>query len=267
MATRASKSRFTNADLARVEQAGQLAGITAAFGQGADLWVQAVQLQKSLLGGVVRAQQREAERLAALHAKGDPRIKRASEGAQRLQELHAEVNARAQEVERFAAASQRAGTFYGYVVQPDGAPAEAYTVQIKVKEDTSKPARQGTAKTDATGYFRIDLESADQPGGALQIIFDRLARGAKDAAPGGGQPPGTPGGGQPPGAPAADDSKPGPEQSAETTAASTVVVSDPSGNVVLEDPIPPTFEGGSSEFRYYVLPEKSTVRPKTKAKR
>jgi hypothetical protein len=40
-----------------------------------------------------------------------------------------------------------------------------------------------------------------------------------------------------------------------TATQSSVQVFDPSGRLVFDDPVPPTFEGGTSEFRYYVLPE------------
>src|SRR5262245_13852963 len=212
MATRDSTSdRFTNANQARIEGAEHLTGISAALSQAAALGQQVLALQQALLGGVARAQGLEAKRLAALHGEDDPRIARAAARAQLLQELQAEAGARAQDVGRFAEASQRDGTFHGYVIQPDGAPAEAYTVQMEVSDVSSKRTRGGKTKTDATGYFRIDAGATDQPAGGLQRMVERFARaasmdddataddvGARAAAPGGGTATGAgtaPGGG------------------------------------------------------------------------
>jgi hypothetical protein len=258
MATRDSTSdRFTNANQARIEGAEHLTGISAALSQAAELGQQVLELQQALLGGVARAQGLEAKRLAALHGEDDPRIARAAARAQLLQELRAEAGARAQDVGRFAEASQRDGTFHGYVIQPDGAPAEAYTVQMEVSDVSSKRTQGGKTKTDPTGYFRIDAGATDQPAGGLQRMVERFARaasmdddataddvGARAAAPVGGTetPTGT-----------------GTATETGTAVTSKVEVLDQSGRVVLEDPMPPTFDGGSSEFRYYVLTEKSAA--------
>lgn len=251
-----ASERSTSDNQARVEQAAQLAGISAAFVHAAQLGPQVLELQQSLLGGIARSQHREADRLAARHAKDDPRVARAAERARRLEELQAESGTHAQEAGRFAAASQHDGTFHGYVIQPDGTPAAAHTVLVEVGDAVSKQTRQGKTETDATGYFRIDLTGTTQPAQGLQRLIERLVRAttmADDAvAATQGAPAAVLAGGALAGTVRATGT---------TTAGSRVGVLDSSGRVVFEDPIPPTFDGGNSEFRYYVLPEKSTAPP------
>ena len=44
-------------------------------------------------------------------------------------------------------------------------------------------------------------------------------------------------------------------------------VIDPSGRVVFEDPVPPSFDELASEFRYYTLAQAQAPRPTTKPTR
>ena len=257
MATRATKNtRFTTSSRARVEQAAHLAGIAAAFGQVADLGPQTLELQRSLLGGIVRSQRREAERLVGLYAKDDPRIARAAERMQRLQDVQAEVDGHAVKVARFVETFQRDGMFSGYVIRADGTPAEAHTVRVEVIDATTqKRTRRGNAKTDATGHFSIALSGSDQGGtqdtGGLQRLVERLVR----AMPADGSAADDDATDDTPARAAAAGAAPAPGASTGAKISSRAEVLDPSGRVVFEDPIPPTFDAVASEFRYYVLTE------------
>jgi hypothetical protein len=257
MATR--KSQFSSADAekqARLEQDNLLAGTTDAFGRTGELALEILALQQALLGGIAGAQRREAKRLAQAGGEEDPRIDAALERAARFDALHAEVEHGGAVAQHLAATFQTDGVFHGYVTRSDGAPAaEGHVVQLKLQRTDQRVPESYSAKTDAAGYFRMELAMpgrdadrvAPEPGG----WFERFAQMA--AAPG------TPAG-QAKGAAAATATTaaptPAPDQGAVET---NVQVLAPSGRVVFDDPVPPLFDAGVSEFRYYVLPEGRTA--------
>jgi hypothetical protein len=250
MATRAPKpsqaQRFTNVNQARLEQGARLSGISAAFGQAADFAPQALALQHALMGGIVRSQSMEAARLALRFGKDDPRVARAAERTQRLQALKGDVDEHTQQLTRFVETFQHDGSFNGYVLQPDGTPATAYTVRVEVTDTTSKRTQRGSGKTDETGYFSIALRGTEggdtRPGEGLQRLVERLVGELPDDG-------------------GAIDDEPPLQRAAAAAAESTIVsraeVLDASGRVVFEDPVPPSFDVLASEFRYYVLADKA----------
>lgn len=264
--------RFINVNQARVEQGAHLSGIAGAFGAAADLGPQVRELQLALFAGMVSSQGREAERLAARYEKGDPRVDDAFERARDFEALAAEANLHLQDVERFVEALQQPGTFSGYVMQPDGTPAEGFGVRVAVTDVALKRTLRGTTKTDATGHFSLSLSSADtgsqSPAGtAIDSIIERISKvmtGGSDtpddesdvaAKPDADASAHTNAQTNPDANPGA---KPNAKPSPKATAAapdvlSKVEVLDPNGRVVLEDPAPPTFDTLPSEFRYYVL--------------
>jgi hypothetical protein len=148
-------------------------------------------------------------------------------------------------------------------------------VKLDMRNTTDKkPLQHSTAKTDPEGYFSMDLAGAGdttpQDPGDIKRWSDRLARlvpveaemeqeaagaGEGDEAEGGGtpKPMPKPGGAPHTGAAAVPPSEP--------AVVSQVQVLEPSGRVVFEDPDPPTFEGASSEFRYYVVTQGSAKPP------
>jgi hypothetical protein len=239
MATR--KSQFSSADAekqARLDQDNLLAGTTDAFGRTGELALEILALQQALLGGIAGAQRREAKRLAQAGGEEDPRIDAALERAARFDALHAEVERGGAEAQHLAATFQTDGVFHGYVTRSDGAPAaEGHVVQLKLQRTDQRVPESYSAKTDAAGYFRMELampgRDADrvvpEPGGWFERFAQMAAATATTAAP-----------------------TPAPDQGAVET---NVQVLAPSGRVVFDDPVPPVFDAGVSEFRYYVLPE------------
>ena len=267
---------FAAAGNSRLDDATYVAGLAGAFGEAAKLGPQVLALQQALLAGMVQSRRREAERRSKQN-KDDPRAAAAAQKANQLAELQALAEGRIGDVGNFADALQRGRILHGYVAQPDGTPAEMHVVQVDVRDAASKKSRRGRAKTDADGYFRIDLGGSDQGGGILRVL-DQLARAVPDDAAGteaapvpaasaaeAAPPPDNavheadpPSAGAPPAAPSGDATSSG---AAAPASASAVQVLDPNGQVVLEDPLPPRFAGGNSEFRYYVLAEKSAAAP------
>jgi hypothetical protein len=257
MATRdtRSSSRFSDArtrDQARVEDAAHVGGMAGAFARAFAVGPQVLALQQALLAGMVQSQQREAERLAARHGVDDERVGRALERAARFDELGAAVVAGGEVAGRLAQTFQQEGVFHGYVTDADGASAVGYAVQLQVPgEGGSKAVQRGSGKTDADGYFRIELgagRAAARAGAAplarwLQAVVEDqgLGQQAEAAAQTGAD---------------AGQSK--------TGTSSSVQVLAPNGRVVFEDPNPPTFEDMGSEFRYYVLTDSGAGTGKTR---
>lgn len=220
-----------------------LAGLTAAFGNLAQLGSQVVQLQGILAAGVVRSQQREADRLAGTYGKNDPRVALAGLRTQYFSDLHDEVMSHAGQISNFVDGMQASGTFHGYVYLPDGSAGSGYTVRAEITESAQKRVHKSEAKTDSTGYFRMDLSSVTQNTGQSSGV-DRLLEivrqpetPAPSAAAGSGATAGAGGSTSP----------------ASGTFTTTVNVVDTGGRVVLQDPHPPTFEAMSSEFRLYTV--------------
>jgi hypothetical protein len=249
MVTRNTRSNnpFSDAragEQARVEDAAHVGGMAGAFSHAFALGPQVLQLQQALVAGMVQSQQREAERLAARHGIDDDRVGGALERAARFDELGGAMAAGGEVASRLAQTFQQKGIFHGYLTQSDGASAEGYTVRLDVQggDAGTKQAERGSAKTDGDGYFRIELgarrSSANANEGALarwlQALVEDEQQQEQPAAAGDRRAAATP----PPQAGAAS---------------SSVQVLAPNGQVVFEDPSPPTFEDMASEFRYYVL--------------
>ncbi len=298
MATRdTTASRSSNASStegqaraqARVEQAAHIAGMATAFGRGAALGPQVLALQRAVLQGLVLSQQREADRLAARHGLDDPRPAQALDRAAGFEQLNTTLLQAGQVVGQMTETFQTDGLFHGYVHDADGAPAEGCTVRLEVRGGTrdQKPLQRGSAPTDATGYFRIDLQPGDNPSAPprgtnpLAALLQRWTEGWADD----GQ--GTTGDGQsgdvkdaadereaaataaaaaanantnPNTNPSANPSATGDATSTDTSGGvvSSVQVIGAKGRVVYEDPNPPTFNPLGSEFRYYVLNDAGT---------
>lgn len=232
---------FNAASQARVEEAAQLAGMAEAFGQAAEMGPQVLLLQQALLRGMAQAQRQEAERLAARYGDGYERIADAKQRAERFEVMQAEWGERGHGLGRVVETFQRDGLFHGYVSLAEGAPAVNHVVRLEWTGTDQKRSKRGQAKTDAAGYFRIELGSGDADAGQGK---DRLKRWAERftaaAEPMEDKEPERP--------EAADDVNGTPSRPL-----SSVTVHEPGGAQVFDDPSPPSFEATHSEFRYYVV--------------
>ncbi len=275
---------------ARVEQAANIAGIAAAFTEAASLGPGVLALQQALFEGIGRSQRSEAKRIANLHGKDDERVNAALDRADKFDALREGVLEQVEVASRFVQTFQTDALFHGYVVGADGAPAAGHTVRLTLSDATNqKRATRGSAKTDSTGYFRIDLKGdgvATEPtptagSNPINRMAERIAKALHaDSGGDGVDDGGDDGGATPVGvkATAGTTAATGTAGTAGTTGttgptgadtprvASRVEVLDASGRVVFEDPQPPTFDVLKSEFRYYVLADKAAS-PDRNAKR
>jgi len=263
--TTARKAAFNAASQRRVENAAQQSALGEALSLAGDWATQAVAMQQSLLAGLVRSQDLEARRLAALYAQDDDRVAAARARSERYADMRGEILERADQVGRVVDTFQSDGKFTGYVLQTDGEPAPGYVVQLAVAGDVTaarKGLRGGKSTTDATGWFSIDLEvpsTTTTDTGATGTIVDkpielhvqRMVERLMDTPPeaahqvSGTVPP------QP--APPAPGQGPSPSPSPSPGVTSRVAVFDPTGREVYDDPMPPTFADTTSEFRVYTL--------------
>lgn len=259
MATsRGSKQRttFNAASQARVEQAAHLAGMADAFAQAAEMGPQVLALQQALLRGMAQSQRQEAERLAARHGDDDARIADAKDRAERFDAMQAEWAERAQGLTRVVETLQRGGLFHGYVSLATGAPAAGCTVRLEWTAPEQKRARRAQAKTDAAGYFRIELEGGDGDAGQGTERLKRWAQrfaAMAEAGPDGGDE--REAAASTAASAAASSAAGGGTEPGASAPASRVTVHDASGAQVFEDPHPPDFQATASEFRYYVIDE------------
>jgi hypothetical protein len=245
--TRSSSSRFSEAragDQARVEDAAHVGGMAGAFSRAFAMAPQVLALQQAVLAGMVQSQQREAERLAERHGIDDERVGAALERAARFDELGAAAASGGEVAGRLAQTFQQEGLFHGYVTDGEGTAAEGYTVRLQVQGGAGGKgaALRGSAKTDAEGYFRIELGAAGRAARPEAELLTRWLQSMAEDAPQ-----------EEPAAPA--DAAAAPAAQAQAVVESSVQVLAPNGRVVFEDPSPPTFEEMASEFRYYVLTE------------
>lgn len=257
MATK--RNPFDDANDARAEQAAQQAGIAAAMRRAAELGPQVLTLQQGLLGGIARSQEREAARLGKLRGKDDPRLATARTRHKAYTALAAQASEQADLVGRFAETFQRDELFHGYVTQPDGTAAPDHTVLLELMDEQGAGTqRKADAKTDAAGYFRIDLRRTDKDVYRAETARDsawleRLVRAMpleaeisdEDSATANAAPAAT---------------------AARSAMKTRVQVFDAGGHVAFVDPAPPEFATVASEFRYYVLAKASTSGPETGAK-
>jgi hypothetical protein len=262
----AKRSAFAAESQQRIELNAQIAGIAGAFGKVSDLGPPVLALQQALLAGLSRSQEFEAKRLARRHGKSDARVAAAVERAAGYAEVRSEVETQANSAGRVAETLQRDDLFSGYVYGPEGEPAADHKVRVEIVDVANKRQLRGTAKTAVDGYFRMLLGGDNSDGRTPVDVEAKItqvvramygdAGGADDAAT------------------AATDTGAAKAKATTPPAPSTVQsraeVLDPNGRIVYEDPDPPTFEAVGSEFRIYVLDEKSTdgtvPKPKTKRK-
>ncbi len=254
MSTFGSSTRGASHD--KLQQAAQQAGIADVFKRTAAQAAPLLTLQQSLLGGIVRSQQQEARRLARRDGDyngpadkdGSARQQQARARTAQLQALLADAVGKAQLVTRLADSLTTPGTFAGYVHGEDGAAAADHTVTLHITRKEKGPEGrewQASAKTDADGYFRMVW--AQEASGTAPAPTDAAALASRllNALAGEQANPQT---NPRPVPPAATDAAPPPQ-----TPSVRVLVSNPQGALVLEDPTPPTFETQSSAFRCYVV--------------
>jgi hypothetical protein len=230
-----------------------LAGATTAFTRLGEVFPQIASMQDALVNGTVRSQRREAERLTKVYGNDDPRVVRAAARVQSLAVLQTEVMANAHRVSQFVTSTQRPGTFHGYVIQSDGTVATGYTVRVEVRDPAQKATRRGKGKTDANGYFNFAVSGAAQAPGQQTTALDRIIE--RTRLTGAPQSPLSPAAETPRAAPAPDAApdKSTPAKSDSANVVSKAEVLDTAGTVVLSDPLPPTFDTLTSEFRLYTL--------------
>ena len=248
----------------------QVGGLTTAFARLAEMGPSVIALQAALVDGLVRSGRREAERLAALD-KEDPLIEVVTRQADQMLQLQQGLTGNFALARRLVDVIGASRMLQGYVTQESGAAAVGYTVRIVPgKGVRAQLARQTEAKTDAQGYFRIQLDLSDDPvtpsdtgstpkpadkdkpreatqpvtGRRTPLTLSTLA--ARISSPA-----------KPPDATASSGSSGqahanATDESAETTI--KIEVLDPKGVLVFRDPIPPSLDDLATSFRYYVLP-------------
>src|SRR5689334_14279608 len=148
------------------------AGIDNVFAAVRAMGPDLLRLQQGVMTGLVQSQAREAERLAAAD-KDDPRAAAARLRAERLGALAAEVERAGQAVGRFVKGVTRGGMFHGYVIDEAGQPAAAYLVRV-----SGAAAAEGKvlkAKTDDTGYFRIEFDKPKHGARSLEGVMAAAA--------------------------------------------------------------------------------------------
>jgi hypothetical protein len=129
------------------------------------------------------------------------------------------------------------------VTQSDGIAAVGYTVRLEVADAANqKRIKRGSAKTDAEGYFRIDLRANPDTNPKDVSVLERWVERFARTLPieGGGVEFGR-------------EAEATRNASTGASATSAVRVLDSRERIVFEDPAPPIFDDGISEFRYYVL--------------
>jgi hypothetical protein len=240
---------FHEASLRRVQTAAHTAGLTGAFSNLLKGGPQVLALQQELLDGIGRAHAREAARLAdAGRSKEDPRVRQLAGRSREFEQVAAELSSNLALMGRAVQTFQTDGIFPGYVIHADGTPAADHQVRLRWRaaaavagNDKLPTALERTASTDAEGYFRVELApQAKDDARTVDVKLNRdvLARMAAlmDAEP-----------------EAATAAAPAAPAAATVANASEVQVFDSKGTLVLEDPMPPTFEHMSSDLRWYVL--------------
>ena len=242
------RTTFKADSQAHNEQAAYQGGLGDAFGKAGTLLPQVQALQQALLAGMVRGQRREAQRLAARHGDADPRIAAALQRAEQLSAVQIDLARQTQLLAQVTETFGHDGIFHGYVALSDGAPAVGYTVRLALAATGNRQAWRGSDKTDAGGYFRIEVGTQSETpagGGALEHFTTHLARmvgvpltESADTAPA---------------MSASSTATAGAASDAAANATSAVAVLDGQGRTVLEDPMPPSFDPVGSEFRYYVV--------------
>lgn len=240
---KSKRGAFSTGD-ARSDDALQQSAVKEIFGQLADFGPQVLTLQKGLLGGLVRSQEREARRLTEAD-ETDTMVAAARDRTRLLTGLLAEVGKIADAVDRVAQGERAGNMFHGYVLDSEGEPAVGYTVQV-LRDGVERRALKGM--TDDAGYFQIRFdkpETRNAQRANLDVAAMRAETFARRQQPG-----------KDANKPSAAAATPEAAAGAPASEAPTVEVDilDASGkNVVFRDPSPPSFISGDTVFRYYPL--------------
>ncbi len=214
----------------------QQAGINAVFAELREMGPQFLRLQEGLIGGVARSQEREVKRLAAEDEK-DPLVGAAEGRAERARALGGELASLREAARRLAEGFSQGGMFHGYVVDAQGQPAAGYIVQVNGASEATSGRKAMKAKTDETGYFRIEFDRPARKGrkAAEVVEIDAKADSAKANAN-------------------LEPEEPGDSRAQYDGEAVQVDISSPAKKVVLRDPDPPAFDDPASTiFRFYPL--------------
>lgn len=241
---------FNAAEATKADNTAHVAGLAEALRHATTLGPQVAALHQGLLGGMRRAREREAKRIAARYGDADPRIEQAQQHMQAYERLQAAAKSQLGSVKSVVETLQRDGLFHGTVMLADGQAAAKYTVRLSVQTAANQKAQVLSATTDSDGHFRMELSELKAVAGSFtgaasskvhwsERLFRSLNLGELHEAA----------------APATAASAPAPAATvdADTALTSSVQVLDPAGKVVFEDPMPPEFTDGQSEYRYYVV--------------
>ncbi|SMC19679.1 hypothetical protein SAMN02745857_00765 [Andreprevotia lacus DSM 23236] len=170
------------------------AGLLGALKGLTSIAPQAGLLLQGLSAGAVNSQQVEAKRLAAKHGDGDARVQAAQLRAKALAALADDVAVGVAHVGNLLQTATQDNLFHGYVLDADGKPVAAQTVELTVPRWVEQHRAPLTGKTDGDGYFRIWLgassgQSSNTGQGAgtsgpvshLDLLRGFAARFAKDS--------------------------------------------------------------------------------------
>lgn len=224
---------------AREDDAVQQAGINAVFAELRDMGPQFLRLQQSLIGGLARSQEREAARLAK-EDKKDPLVAAAEARAERAGALGAELAKAGEAARRLVKGFSRGGMFHGYVIDTKGEPATGYVVQLSNAAAGTDARKALKAKTDETGYFRIDFDAPTRKARRIEDVITMAAGTREKAAKAEGAKEGS--------------NETGDAKAQYEGARVEVAISSPAKKVVFRDPDPPAFDDPTAAvFRFYPL--------------
>ena len=263
-------SRFngeSHATQDKLQAAAQASGIAEALRGSAAQAAPWLALQQSLLGGIVRAQKREAERLAAKgKAEGREgsaagRVEQARSRAEQLATLMQAGIGQAQFAASFVDTFATPGIFAGLVRREDGSAAADHVVKLQIVDKAQRREVAASGKTDTEGRFRIawaGSEGAGVPapndlGALVEQLLTALSGEDADKATLGERPISVPVNTAPTGT-TGNEPPNAPRPQAERSTSSRVQIADAQGTLVFEDPLPPSFDTTSSEYRVYVVP-------------
>jgi hypothetical protein len=218
----------------RDDDAIQQAGIAGVFAQLRDIAPQFLRLQQGLIGGLAESQAREAKRLAA-EDKDDPLVEAAEARAERAGAIASELARAGEAAQRVAEGVSNGGMFHGYVFDAQGEPATGYVVQVSGASEATSGRKAIKAKTDETGYFRIEF---DTPSRKSRKAGDEVEKGDGKAE-----------------AKANDEAEKSYQvDGQEGTERIEVDITSPAKKVVFRDPNPPAFDDpAAAVFRFYPL--------------
>ena len=196
-----------------------LAHLTSSFGDALGMAPGLLMVQRGLIAGLARSQQREADRLSALLDKDHPRLQAALARARRYGHLRDDTESGLQQADRVQAAWQQSGNFFGYVRLADGSAASRVGGRLQlrrpgVKEDLFR------GLTDEHGFFQIAVPVSKGDTTVAVNVREGMSS-STDTAPG------------------------------------IATVHDAQGRELLRDAEAPTFERSRSEMRLYTLDQRN----------